>query len=304
MPTTRFFSFAVAFEGAPPDPPQARHPNQVGTDYRIEEAAGRWQVWENEQPVAIAPEQHDELSRLMHALRPLPDERASTQPPGEDGTWYSVVVRDGTRCSLVVRDADLRRGYTWWVQPPPEWARLAEAIKYVQSLTDIPRQALAEENRIVAARFFSRLAARDAEGAMACCDASIEYSSPFFEGAHARRGTESVGAMWRAWLQMLPDARISCDDIRAGHEHALARWTARYTFPGTSRQVRQDLSADLVFAAGKIIRHRDRFGLHEWASQAYGISGQLFGGQRAFQNWAASRERARLAAFEAAGTSG
>ena len=304
MSTTRFFSFAVAFEGAPPSPPQARHPNQVGTDYRIEEAAGCWQVWENEQPVAIAPERHAELSRLLHALRPMPDERVPTQEPGEDGAWYSVVVRDGTKCSLVVRDAGQRRGYTWWVQPPPEWARLAEAVEYVQRLSDIPRQALAEQNRVVAARFFSRLVARDVSGAMECCGAQIEYSSPFFQGLFERRGREAVGAMWRAWLGSLPQASISCDDIRASHEHGLVRWTARYTFPDTSRLVRHDLSADLAFAEGKIIRHRDRFGLHEWASQAYGASGRLLGGQRAFQSWAVSRERARLATFEAPGTSG
>ena len=299
MPTTRFFSFSVAFEGAPPEPPPTRHPRQVGTDYRIEEAANRWKVWENELPVAIAPEHHAELSRLLHALRPLPDERVPTQQLGEDGTWYSVVVRDGTSSTLVVRDADLRRGYNWWVQPPPEWDRLVEVVECVRRLADIPRQALAERNRIVAARFFDRLSARDVEGAMACCHAQIEYSSPLFEGAHQRRGADSVASMWRAWFQMLPDARIVCGSMRPGHLQALVDWAAEYTSFGGQRMVRQPrISASLSFEEGKITRHRDSFSLHEWLSQAYGAPGSLLGGRRAFQKWAVARERARLATFE------
>lgn len=300
MPTTRFHLFSIAFADATSDAAPSAF-ETVGEQraggsnerrYFIEEqAAGVWKAWENGQIIALTTEQHDDFRVLLAALRPLPRPDIETGPPGEDGTWHTVVVRTEGR----------QQSYRWWSNPPSDWARLDAVAKRVQQLADIPRRTLAEQNRVVAQQFFDRLAARDVEGAMACCDASIEYSSPFFEGVHARRGVESVSAMWRAWLRAMTDARISCDDIRAGHEHAFAYWTARYTFPGTSRQVRQDLSADLLFAQGKIIRHRDRFGLHGWASQSYGEWGQLLGGQRAFQSWAASRERARLAAFEVAG---
>lgn len=295
MPITRFHTFTVAFADATPDTPDIADARRSGGSndrrYLIEEPTpGVWKAFEDGQLIAMAPEQHDELRALLEALRPLPDPSAEPRPPGEDGTWNTVVV-----CS-----ARTRQGYRWWGNAPLSWARLDAVVERVQRLAAIPRQAQAQRNRAIAQQFFDRLSARDVSGAMECCGAQIVYSSPFFEGSFERQGRESVGAMWRAWLRSMPDARIVCDDIRASHEHASAYWTVDYTLPNSFGRVQQRISADLSFAEGKIIRHRDRFNLHEWASREYGTPGSLLGGKRAFQKWAVARERARLAAFDLA----
>jgi len=290
MAITLFHSFTIAFEGAAPDAADTqRGGGHNDRDYLIEEQdAGVWKAWENGQPIAMTPEQHEELKRRLEALRVLPDAATEPKPPGEDGTWYAVSVRlaEGTH------------GYRWWVHPPPEWNSLEAVVRCVQELADAPRQAVAAQNRVVVEQFFDRLAARDVEGALACCGPQIEYSSPFFEGAHARQGAEAVGAMWRAWFQMLPEARIVCDDIRAGHEHASASWTVEYTSPGSRKRIRQPrIMASMSLGGGKILQHRDSFSLAEWVSQAYGIGGSLLARSALFQKWVAARERARLAAF-------
>lgn len=290
MPIIQYQRFTVAFQGSPPISPQV---DQVGTDYRIEEAAGAWKVWENALPVAMTPEQHSELKSRLEALRPLPEPDIEPRQPGEDGTWCTISVSDGSGT----------QGYTWWGPPPPEWARLEAVIDYVESLADIPRQALAEQTRVVAAQYFDRLAARDVEGALACCAPQIEYSSPFFEGHFTRHGRVAVASMWRAWFQMLPDGRMVRSYVNAGPDHAFVDWTVEYTSLSGQKKVRQPrISASLSFAEGKITRHRDTFSLAEWVSHAYGVPGNLLGGQAMFQKWVAARERARLAAFEAAST--
>lgn len=288
MAITFFHSFTIAFDGSPPGAPDAELKVPSSNRYLLKEDAAReWKVFENGQPVALTRDQHDELRRLIEALRPLPDESAPAPGHGEDGTWYTVQVRqpEGTR------------GYRWWVEPPPEWARLAEVVRCAQSLAEAPRRILAQRNREVAEQFFGRLGARDVAGAMACCDAQIEYSSPFFELRGAR-----VASMWRMWLGALPALSLLCDDIRAGYQGASAHWSAEYTLGtgASERRVRHRVSADLSFAEGKIIGHRDRFNLHEWASLRYGSVGGALGGRARFQKWVVARERARLAAFERA----
>lgn len=97
---------------------------------------------------------------------------------------------------------------------------------------------------------------------------------------------------------MLPDASLVCDDIGAGHEHAFALWTAQYTFPNSRKRVQQRINSHLEFTQGKITRHRDNFGLYEWGRQVGGVAGSDLSWLSPFRQWIASRERARLAAFD------
>ncbi|MEO7908849.1 MAG: hypothetical protein ABIV47_04295, partial [Roseiflexaceae bacterium] len=104
-----------------------------------------------------------------------------------------------------------------------------------------------------------------------------------------------VGAIWRMGWSYLPDIRVVCtdSDIRGSSVY----WATSYTYPPTGRYVEQHLTADLTFVDGTIIRHIDRFNIQEWAQEAYGIVGGMFGGSRLFERWVAAKARTRIAPF-------
>jgi hypothetical protein len=90
--------------------------------------------------------------------------------------------------------------------------------------------------------------------------------------------------MWRMLCRNAPDLRIEFSDIHASFRKGAVHWEAWYTFSRTGRKVHNVINAELDFKDSKIIRHIDRFNLHQWATQAFGLKGRFLGGTDFFKN--------------------
>jgi len=122
-------------------------------------------------------------------------------------------------------------------------------------------------------RFYDALARRDGEGMAACYHPEVEFSDEVFP---ALRG-ERAGDMWRMLCERGTDLRITASDIAADEATGRAHLEAWYTFSATGRRVHNRIDSRFEFRGGRIVRHRDSFDFHAWASQALGPLGRLLG---------------------------
>lgn len=94
------------------------------------------------------------------------------------------------------------------------------------------------------------------------------------------------------------DFSLSFSDISdKGEGYYTCNWTASYMFSATGRKVINRVKAYMKIENGKIIEHSDGFSLHQWASQALGFSGKLFGWNRFFQRKIKLKARKKLLAY-------
>ena len=121
--------------------------------------------------------------------------------------------------------------------------------------------------------FYSRFAARDAEGMARCYHPEIAFSDPVFP---MLRGSEAPD-MWRMLLSRAADLQVTLDEASADADGGRARWTARYTFSRTGRPVVNHVEGMFAFRDGLIVRHYDRFSFWRWAAQALGPVGAALG---------------------------
>ena len=128
--------------------------------------------------------------------------------------------------------------------------------------------------------FYTAFAARDAAGMTACYHPEIRFSDPVFTDLRGPR----AGAMWQMLCEGGKDLRVEFRDVSADEGTGKAHWDAWYTFSASGRSVHNPIDATFEFKDGKIIRHKDSFDLHAWATQALGLPGRLFGGMGFFQN--------------------
>jgi ketosteroid isomerase-like protein len=128
-------------------------------------------------------------------------------------------------------------------------------------------------NAELIARFYDAFARRDAEGMAACYHPDVEFADEVFPALRGARATD----MWRMLVERGTDLRITASDIAADERTGRAHWEAWYTFSATGRPVHNRIDARFEFTDGLIVRHRDTFDFHAWASQALGPLGRLFG---------------------------
>jgi len=121
--------------------------------------------------------------------------------------------------------------------------------------------------------FYSRFAARDAEGMARCYHPEIAFSDPVFP---MLRGSEAAD-MWRMLLSRAADLQVTLDEASADGDGGRAQWTARYTFSRTGRPVVNHVEGMFAFRDGLIVRHYDRFSFWRWAAQALGPVGAALG---------------------------
>ena len=121
--------------------------------------------------------------------------------------------------------------------------------------------------------FYSRFAARDAEGMARCYHPEVAFSDPVFP---MLKGGEASD-MWRMLLSRAADLQVTLDEVAADDEGGTARWTARYTFSRTGRPVVNHVEGMFAFRDGLIVRHYDRFSFWRWAAQALGPLGLALG---------------------------
>lgn len=124
-------------------------------------------------------------------------------------------------------------------------------------------------------------------------DDFAEFRDPAFGVLKGMR----IGNMWRMLIesQKGKDFKVNFTNVT---DHS-ADWDAQYTFNQTGRRVHNHVTANFEFKDGKIIKHEDYFDLHNWAKQALGFKGWLFGGTKTFQNKLQMRTNIMIQKFEA-----
>jgi hypothetical protein len=145
-------------------------------------------------------------------------------------------------------------------------------------------------------KFYSSFKKLDAEAMVSCYHKDIVFSDPAFGKLKGDR----AGNMWRMLLdsQKNKDFKISYDRISLSGTRGTAHWEASYTFSKTGRTVNNVITADFVLKDGLIIVHTDRFDLHRWARQAFGLKGLVFGGTDFFQKKLQKKTNALLSEYE------
>lgn len=121
--------------------------------------------------------------------------------------------------------------------------------------------------------FYTAFSRGDSAGMLACYHTDVHFSDPVFPDLRGPR----AGAMWRMLCARGTDLQLHFDDVHADDHQGRARWVATYKFSTTGRRVENHIRAEFEFSDGKILRHRDQFSLHRWASMAMGPKGMLLG---------------------------
>jgi ketosteroid isomerase-like protein len=145
--------------------------------------------------------------------------------------------------------------------------------------------------------FYTAFKNQDAETMATCYHDDVIFEDPAFGVLRGERARN----MWRMLInsQKGKDFKVSFSDITYKEDTGTAHWEGRYTFSQTGRKVHNKIDATFEFKDGKIIKHKDLFNLHKWASQAMGLKGTLLGGTGFFKNKLQSQTNKLLDKYEA-----
>ena len=129
--------------------------------------------------------------------------------------------------------------------------------------------------------FYTSFQNRDADAMVACYHDEIIFEDPAFGVLKGERAK----TMWRMLCESQKGKafKLEFSGIQVEGNSGFALWEAQYTFSKTGRHVHNKIDAKFQFEDGLIIKHDDRFNLHEWAKQALGFQGWLLGGTGFFQ---------------------
>jgi ketosteroid isomerase-like protein len=132
---------------------------------------------------------------------------------------------------------------------------------------------MAHANAETLTRFYQAFQRLDAETMAACYAPNVVFSDPAFPALH---GAEAAD-MWRMLTSRAQDFSLDFEGVEADDHQGRVRWTARYLFSKTGRQVVNVIDAQFTFENGLIVTHRDQFDLWRWSHQALGLKGLLLG---------------------------
>jgi ketosteroid isomerase-like protein len=122
-------------------------------------------------------------------------------------------------------------------------------------------------------KFYTCFQNKDHAGMQACYADDARFSDPVFQNLDAAQ----VRAMWEMLVARGKDLVLEFSNVHADGKQGSADWKATYTFSATKKKVVNHIHADFVFENGKIALHRDHFSFYNWARQALGFPGLLFG---------------------------
>ncbi len=130
--------------------------------------------------------------------------------------------------------------------------------------------------------FYKAFTNLDANTMVSCYHDDIIFEDPAFGILKGERAK----AMWQMLCQSQKgkDFKVVVSDIKGNAINGSAHWEAYYTFSKTGRKVHNKIDAEFVFKEGLIIKHTDKFNLHNWAKQAMGLKGLMVGGTGYFSN--------------------
>ena len=130
-------------------------------------------------------------------------------------------------------------------------------------------------------RFYKAFQKHDGEAMAGCYHPDVRFSDPVYTHLQGWR----AGAMWRFLCSRAANSGLAIvyDDVAADDRTGRAHWVATYRF-STGRHVVNDIRAEFEFKDGKIVRHKDTFGLWKWTRMALGVPGLLLGWTPLLQN--------------------
>ncbi|SRR6266496_4630007 len=122
----------------------------------------------------------------------------------------------------------------------------------------------------------------------------------FYDTVFGLLQVEELKAMWEMLCKQAKDFSLEYSNIQLlDDEYAVCNWTARYTFSRTGRKVVNRIKAHLRIKDGKIVEHSDAFRLSDWAGQALGLPGKIFGWMGFMKRKIRKNARKNLEAFMA-----
>ena len=145
-------------------------------------------------------------------------------------------------------------------------------------------------------KFYSAFTNLDAETMADCYHPDVVFEDPAFGTLQGER----VKNMWRMLCssQKGKDFIVTFSEVKANENSGSAKWEAIYNFSKTGRKVHNKISAKFEFKDGLIIRHKDNFNLHKWATQAIGFKGKLLGSTGFFRKKLQKQTNSLLDKFE------
>ncbi|WP_458626912.1 nuclear transport factor 2 family protein [Winogradskyella sp. PC D3.3] len=131
-------------------------------------------------------------------------------------------------------------------------------------------------------KFYNALNNGDGPTMASCYHDDIIFKDPAFGILKGERAK----AMWLMLCESQNGKgfKVEFSNIKANDTSGSAHWEAFYNFSKTGRKVHNKINASFEFKDGLIIKHTDKFNLHQWAKQAMGIKGLIFGGMPFFKN--------------------
>ncbi len=123
--------------------------------------------------------------------------------------------------------------------------------------------------------FYKNFKNLNAEGMIAHYHPDVTFTDPAFGKLEGKEACN----MWRMLCESQKGKEFYLDyfDIHANSESGTAIWESKYNFSKTNNHVHNVIRAKFKFKDAKIIYHEDDFNLYNWAIQALGFKGLLFG---------------------------
>jgi len=119
------------------------------------------------------------------------------------------------------------------------------------------------------------------------------FNDPVFQNLDARE----VRKMWKMLCLRGKDLAITYRVLTADDHAGKAHWEAHYTFSGTGKKVINRIESRFTFEKGLIRDQRDEFDFYDWAKQAFGLTGRLFGWTSWFKTKVRTRAKSALDQF-------
>ena len=141
----------------------------------------------------------------------------------------------------------------------------------------------------IIAQFYTAFQTLDAEKMVSFYHDDIKFTDPAFGTLYGN----DVKNMWHMICSRAKDFSLEYNQVT----ETSAYWEPTYTFSATGNTVINKIDATFEFKDGKISKHTDVFDLHEWASQAMGLKGRLFGGTKFFKKKLNEQTKQFLASY-------
>ncbi len=141
--------------------------------------------------------------------------------------------------------------------------------------------------------FYQAFQNKDYATMQACYADTASFTDPVFQDLNAAE----VRAMWEMLIRRGKDLELTFSNIQADDRQGSAEWEARYTFSATGRLVVNRIRSEFAFENGKIVKQTDRFSFYNWARQALGLPGMLFGWTGMIRGKVQGMARKNLAKF-------